>query len=89
MSSLQGYTDADVLNLKEAAGLASRQEALHALRHAGGDVCAAFVNELASLHLALPLVDELVVSYAADRRARALAASCGRGADLPALIACM
>jgi hypothetical protein len=63
---LQGFPEADIQSLKEAVQL-SRQEAVEALRHTRGDVQKAFLNELASLHLNVALVDDLVLAYAAQR----------------------
>ena len=63
---LQGFPEADIQSLKEAVQL-SRQEAVEALRHTKGDVQKAFINELASMHLNVALVDDLVLAYAAHR----------------------
>ncbi|EIE26081.1 hypothetical protein COCSUDRAFT_46483 [Coccomyxa subellipsoidea C-169] len=62
----QGFPEADIQSLKEAVQL-SRQEAVEALRHTKGDVQKAFINELASMHLNVALVDDLVLAYAAHR----------------------
>lgn len=43
------------------------EEASHLLRHAQGDLSAAFKNELSAHHLNEKLVDELVWEYAAHR----------------------
>lgn len=63
---MQGFPEADIQSLKEAVQL-SRQEAVEALRHTKGDVKEAFVNELAAMHLNVPLMDDLVLAYAAHR----------------------
>ena len=43
------------------------EEASHLLKHAGGDLPAAFKNELSAYHLNEKLLDELVWEYAAHR----------------------
>jgi len=63
---MQGFPEVDIQSLKEAVQL-SRQEAVEALRHTKGNVEKAFVNELAAMHLDVPLVDDLVLAYAAHR----------------------
>ena len=65
-SGAQGFAEADIQSLKEAVAL-SRQEAVEALRHSAGDLRDAFLNELGALHLNTPLLDDLVMSYAAQR----------------------
>ena len=67
-SGAQGFAEADIQSLKEAVAL-SRQEAVEALRHCAGDLHTAFLNELGALQHDAAALDELVVSYAAQRRA--------------------
>lgn len=43
------------------------EEASHLLKHAAGDLSAAFKNELSAYHLNEKLLDELVWEYAAHR----------------------
>ena len=62
----QGFAEADIQSLKEAVAL-SRQEAVEALRHSAGDLHAAFLNELGALRHNTALLDDLVMSYAAQR----------------------
>lgn len=45
------------------------EEASHLLKHAAGDLSAAFKNELSAYHLNEKLLDELVWEYAAHRSA--------------------
>ncbi|KAG2436677.1 hypothetical protein HXX76_006205 [Chlamydomonas incerta] len=60
------FPEADVQAVIHGAGT-SRQEALEALRHAGGDALSAFRAELGRLRLAEPLLAELAAEYAAVR----------------------
>lgn len=56
----------DIQRLRAGLGI-SQQQATEALRHAGGDLKVAFLGELESLHLHLPLLDRLVRDYATHR----------------------
>ena len=52
------------------------EEASHLLKHAGGDLSAAFKNELSAYHLNEKLLDELVWEYAAHRSVATDSAPC-------------
>ena len=55
------------------------EEASHLLKHAGGDLSAAFKNELSAYHLNEKLLDELVWEYAAHRFVVDHSAPCSSG----------
>lgn len=66
--SEQDFAERDIQALKEAVQL-TRPEAIQALKHTHGDVNAALANELAAMGHHVSLVDDLVHSFAFQRRA--------------------